>query len=187
MRTPEEIHRYGKEVIEKQCEMFFNHNNGDIPVIIDENNQTFPNSDYEEWKEEVMDYIKKHDIDKIGRFISLFNSLESNRFSPRIIQRILGILHVSVDNLKEKENAGNHDNPQAVQTTNETEPTGENPPKDKKKVFTWKVVLCMIIVVIVIIAIFYYLRIDLKSSASIATIIGTFIAVLALYYNIASR
>ena len=185
MRTPEEIYRYGKDVIEEYCNRLNppHNNNGDIPEIIDENNQTFPNSDYYEWKEEVMDYIRKHEIDKIGRFITLFNLLESNRFYPGYIYKILGILYVSVGNLKSKEKGEGTNNPQKAQETNEPGPTGENPPNEKKKNnnrINW---ICIIAAFAALALAFYYYRIDIKTASAIATIIGAIFAVLSFFFK----
>ena len=183
MRTPEEIHRYGKDVIEKHCSRLFSLNNGAISEIIDENNQIFRISDYRDWKYEVIDFIKYHDPDRIDKIERLFNSFEL-LFTPNYLSEIIGILSSSINNLKRKEKGGSPDNSQTAQTTNEPEPTAENPPKKKKKVFIWIAVLCIIIGVIAIIAIFYYFKIDPHSSAAIATIISAFVGIIGTIYAV---
>lgn len=184
MRTPEEIHRYGKDVIEKHCSRLFSLNNGAISEIIDENNQIFRISDYRDWKYEVIDFIKYHDPDRIDKIESLFKSFEIF-FTPDYLSEIIGILSSSINNLKRKEEGVSPDNSQIAQITNDPEPTAANPPKEKKKVFNWAQVLCIIIIIVVIaiIALYYYSK-GLNSAAEIATIIGSIFTILAFFLGL---
>ena len=137
MRSPEEIHRYGKDVIEKHCPKLFSLNNGSIHEIIDENNQIFRISDYRDWKYDVIDFIEYHEPDRIDEIKSLFKSFEL-LFTPDYLSEIIGILSSSINNLKRKENGEGTNNLQEAQETNEPEPTGENPQNEKKKKINWK-------------------------------------------------
>ena len=194
MRTPEEIHRYGKDVIEKHCNKLPGLNSGLYPEITDENNQIFRISDYRDWKYEVLDFIQEHDPDRFDKIDSLFRSFEL-LFSPSDLSEIIGILSSSINKLKRKERGVSPDNSQTAQTNNETasspiEPEPrlivENPPKEKEKVFTWKrvlySVLFLVVIAIITVVIIHYFDNDMI--AVYAAIIGAIAAIIGLVYKI---
>ncbi|MBR0492612.1 MAG: hypothetical protein IJJ83_02510 [Muribaculaceae bacterium] len=170
MRTPEELHRYGKYVIEKHCPKLFSLDLGSIPPIIDENNQTFSISDYRDWKSDVIDFIKYNDPDRIHEIEHLFQKFEI-LFTAGDLSKILGLLKSSINDLRRKEKGEGTNNPQKAQETNEPETTGENPPNEKKKKINWKRVWEIIVIIATIIGIV----------AAIATIIGAVFAALTYY------
>lgn len=196
MRPPEEIYRYGKDVIEKHRDMLFSLNNSLVQYVIDPStNQKFYGSNYGDWKHEVKDYIKKHEPGKIGEIDSLFYSFELS-YSQKDLNDILGILYVSVGNLKSEDRGGSPDNSQMTQTTNKTdfnkqtesEIVAANPPKENKKVSIWKRVFRIILFIIFIaiitgVLIRYF---DNKMIVVIATIVGAVGTLIAACYTVLS-
>ena len=167
---PEELLRYGKNVIQKHHRQLFNLKNGTIPPIIDEsNNQAFDYSNYRIWRSQVEKYIKEHDKDNLDEVIRLFDSFEL-LFTPDYLSKILGILSTSIglDNLIFEEKVVSPDNSQTTQTTNGTNiynnieslPIEKNPPKEKKTIWerVWKIIGIIATIISII--------------AAIATIIG---------------
>lgn len=193
MRTPEEILSYGTGVIQKHRHELYDLKKGYVLDVPDESNQTFNYNDYGIWKHEVKDYIAKHEKNKIFQIDKLFDSFETNHFSPKYLSDILGILTISIDHLESEENGESPDISQTAQTTNETEshnefehkpePIAANPPKEKKKDINrlkWMLIICIILSIIPTCNI---LRLDIQSAAAIAVIISAIVAAISFIFK----